>query len=123
MKKILIFDENIFSRICSAILELEGYKTRIVRGIDTLPKKSDYHKFGLIITSYPFGYAFLDEIKRINLPTIILTAYVNREIMSLLRSLTQSFCMIKPLDYHKFKNVVREIVTKGSPALKGYSIL
>jgi hypothetical protein len=27
-------DENIFSRICSAILDLEGYKPKILRGID-----------------------------------------------------------------------------------------
>jgi hypothetical protein len=44
--------------------------------------------------------------------------------MNVLKSLTRSFCMIKPLDYHKFKHVVKEIVTtKGSSASKGYSIL
>jgi hypothetical protein len=34
MKKRFI-DENIFSRICSAIIELEGYKPKIAMGIDT----------------------------------------------------------------------------------------
>ncbi len=76
MKKILIIDESIFSRICSSLLELEGYKIKIFKSVETLPKKLDYEKFGLIITSYPFGYTLLEEIKKINLPTIILTDYV-----------------------------------------------
>lgn len=123
MKKILIIDESIFSRICSSLLELEGYKATIFKNVEHLPKKLDYKKFKLIITSYPFGYTLLEEIKIMNLPTIILTDHVNREIMNLLKNLSQTFCMIKPLDYQKFKYLVREIVNHGASAIKGYNIL
>jgi hypothetical protein len=77
----------------------------------------------MIIASYPFGYFLFKEIKEINLPTIILTDQINREIMNILKSLPNSYCMIKPIDYDRFRNLVKEIANSCIPKVDEYNIL
>lgn len=122
MKKILIIDDSVFSLICSSILELEGLKSQIYKNAESLLPLNG-NKFLMIITSYPFGYSFFDEIKEINLPTIILTDQINREIMNVLKSIPNSYCMIKPIDYDKFRTLVKEIANCGIPSFDEYNIL
>jgi DNA-binding NtrC family response regulator len=123
MKKILIIDEKIFSRICSAILELEGLITEIFDGSTKILSLIKFDEFGLIIMSYPFSHFFLEEIKKINIPTIILADQINKEVINLLESLTTSYCMIKPIDYNKFRNLAKKIITCNIPNTKSYNIL
>lgn len=121
MKKILIIDELAFSRICSAILELEGHKTQIFKSAEcVLP--SNGNKFSLVITSYPFGYSFFEKIKKIDLPTIIMTDHINRDIMNLFKTLSNSYCLIKPIDYDKFRSLVRDIMNCGMPNTSEFCI-
>ncbi|MCL4490821.1 MAG: hypothetical protein M1510_02805 [Nitrospirae bacterium] len=54
-KKILIIDEAGFSRICSAILEFEGYGIETTTDFDSAQTRLGVSEFGLIITSYPYG--------------------------------------------------------------------
>ena len=110
MKKILIIDENRFSRICSAILEGEGFDTEIFENCENQSVKFDNKEFGLIITSYPFGHFLFEKIKNMNLPTIILTDHINRAFINLLEGFNNSYCMVKPLDYHEFRSLVKQIV-------------
>jgi hypothetical protein len=121
VKKILIIDDSVFSLICSSILELEGLKSQIYKNGDSLP--SNGSKYLMIITSYPFGCPLFEEIKESNLPTIILTDQINREIMNILKCLSNSYCMIKPIDYDKFRNLVKEIAVSGVPKVDEYNIL
>jgi DNA-binding NtrC family response regulator len=122
MRKILIIDERGFSKICSAILELEGHKTKIFKSAEyVLP--SNRNKFSLIITSYPYGYFLFEEIIKLNLPTIIMTDQINRDVMNLVKTLPNSYCMIKPIDYDKFRSIVREITTSGTPNMSELLIL
>lgn len=111
MKKILIIDENRFSRICSAILEHEGFETEIFENGESQFVKFDNKKFGLIITSYPFGHFWFEKIKKMNLPTIILTDHINRAFINLLEGFNNSYCMVKPLDYQEFRSLVRQIAS------------
>ena len=109
-KKILIFDESGFSRICSAILEKEGYGTNAicdVHKVDSIIKDND---FGLVITSYPFGAYLLEKLKQARIPTIILSDNISRELMMTLEHFDKSlsYCMIKPLDYNKFRSLVNQ---------------
>jgi DNA-binding NtrC family response regulator len=122
VKKILIIDDSVFSQICSSILELEGLKSQIYKNADSVPP-SNGTKYLMVITSYPFGYPLFEEIKEINLPTIVLTDQINREIMNVLKSLPNSYCMIKPIDYDKFRNLVKEIAYRGVPEVDEYNIL
>jgi DNA-binding NtrC family response regulator len=114
-KKILIFDEAGFSRICSAILEKEGYGTNAFTDVCQLDSKVKYEDFGLVITSYPYGAALLEKIVMSRIPTIILSDQVSRDLMSKLDNFdkTISHCMIKPLDYHKFRTLVNETMKRS----------
>ncbi len=109
-KKILILDEAGFSRICAAILEKEGFGTNAVSDIRQLGSNVNYKDFGLVITSYPYGAVLLEKLISTKVPTIILSDYMNRDLMATLDHFDKkiSHCMIKPLDYHKFRSLVNE---------------
>ena len=109
-KSILIIDELGFSRICSAILETSGYGTDIITHAHDLPTKLNNQELGLIVTSYPYGAFLFEEIKRHNIPTIILSDNVDEKLISTLRNFDNSYCMIKPIDYDKFKAIVKRVI-------------
>jgi DNA-binding NtrC family response regulator len=122
-KKILIIDEYGFSRICSAILMNGGYQTDVVTQAADLSKKLKSSSFGLIVTSYPFGIAIFDSLHKMNIPIIILSDAIDERLMNILNDFQNSCCMIKPLDYDKFKGMVKQAV-EGSFAFEGgYSIV
>ena len=122
MKKILIIDEKSFSLVCSAILELEGHRTEILEASESiLPRLNN--EFGLIITSYPFSYPFFEEIKKSNLPTIILIDHINKDLINLLEDFNNSYCLIKPLDYQEFKSLVKLVANCEKSNKTGYKIL
>lgn len=122
MKKILIIDESGFSHICSEILELEGHKTEILKDVKNLLPRLKNKEFALIITSYPFGYFMFEEIKKLDLPIIILTDHINRDFISLLQGFSKTYSMIKPLDYQKFRSLVRNLLDRDSEILDEYNI-
>ena len=107
-KRILIIDEAGFSRICSAILEKEGYGTHAICDVRQIELTRDYSKFGLVITSYPFCAVILEELGKLNIPTIFLSDRLNNDLVIALESFDKSlsYCMIKPLDYKKFRTLV-----------------
>jgi len=113
-KKILIFDETGFSRICSAILEQEGYGTEAVLDPHQLDSVLSNGECGLVITSYPFGESLIEKLKDAAIPSIILSDHMNRDLLMTLDSLgtTRAHCMIKPIDYHKFKALVNRTMSE-----------
>ncbi len=121
-KRILIVDEVGFSRICSAILEFEGYRAEIITDVDDLSKGLMNDEFGLIVTSYPFGDFLFEEIKLRSVPTIILSDHINRELITMLECLGNSYCMIKPLDYQKFRILVKQMLDGNITIQGGYNI-
>jgi DNA-binding response OmpR family regulator len=110
-KKILIFDEHRFARVCSAFLENAGYDAEIVTTLYGLPSSLDYEKVGLIITSYPFGAPLLEEIRKRAISTIILSDDIDENLIPVLEEFSNSFCMMKPLDYEKFRSIIREVMS------------
>ncbi len=114
-KKILILDEAGFSRICAAILEKEGFGTNAVSDIRQLGSNVNYRDFGLVITSYPYGAVLLEKLINKRIPTIILSDFMNRDLMATLDHFDKSIshCMIKPLDYHKFRTLVNETMKRS----------
>ena len=115
-KKILIIDEEVFTHVCCAILELEGYKIETHKIFGEKSITSNLKKIGLIITSYPFCKPLLRELMKFDLPKIILSDHLNKEIIALLKNLTQSFCMVKPIDYYEFRSLVKEIIINNNAA-------
>jgi len=114
-KKILIIDEVGFSRICSAILENEGFGTNIMPDIHQFDSWVDFSGIGLVITSYPYGASMLDKLKKWKIPMIILSDQMSRELMATLDHFDKSisYCMLKPLDYQKFRSLVSETMNKS----------
>ncbi|MEW5745332.1 MAG: DNA-binding response regulator [Nitrospirota bacterium] len=120
----MIIDEVGFSRICAAILEFEGYGIETVGSDARPPLVFDAEKYGLVITSYPYGALLFDEIKRKNIATIILSDHINGELIGILEGFTNSYCMIKPLDYQKFRALVQQAMSGDfSNVQGGYNIV
>jgi DNA-binding response OmpR family regulator len=111
MKKILIIDEKVFTQVCKAILELEGYK---IKTIKTFGEKLPMSTFGLIITSYPFCIPVLRRLKEFDIPKIILIDNLDKELIALLQNIRQSFCMIKPIDYREFRALVKSVIVNNN---------
>ena len=122
-KRILIIDEAGFSRVCSAILEDEGYRTEILTGRHNIATGLKNNEFGLVIASYPYGAYIIDQIKNRNIPTIILSDQINVELINMLECFNRTFCMIKPLDFRKFRSLVRDVMNGDSTLKGGYTIV
>lgn len=123
LKNILIIDEARFSRICSAILELEGYSAETVLDGDDLRRRLDGKEVGLIITSYPAGICLLENLKRRDIPTIVLSDHISKDLIWTLGSFLNSYCMIKPLDYQKFRSLVNQVMNGRGAALEGCHVV
>jgi DNA-binding NtrC family response regulator len=122
MKKIMIIDESNFSQVCSAILEIEGHKTEILKDVKGLLSRLN-DEFGLIITSYPFVPFLFEEIKKMHIPLIVLTDHINKDIINILEGFNNSYCMVKPLDYQRFRSLVKTIVSCDTYPAGEYNIL
>jgi DNA-binding response OmpR family regulator len=124
-KEILIVDEEGFSRVCSAILEREGYTTKTISDFQEAPSRVNCTDFGLIITSFPYGRFFYEAIKEKGIPAIILSDHINKELIATLEGFnsSHSYCMIKPLDYEKFRILVRELMSGDGNPCRGYNIV
>ncbi len=107
-KRILILDEERFSRICSAILSNEGYDTYVPSAADEPASLLRGGEFSLVITSYPFGNGFMEQAAGLETPVIILTDHIDWALLQTLETLKTSCCLLKPLDYQKFKSLVKQ---------------
>ncbi|HXX56849.1 MAG TPA: hypothetical protein VEI96_02465 [Thermodesulfovibrionales bacterium] len=122
-KRILIIDEHGFSRICSALLDNAGYGAEIARAVEDLRAGLNTNEYGLVVTSYPYGASLLPEIKKSNLPTIILSDNIDGKLIDILDDFADSYCMIKPLDYEKFKSLVQQVMSGEHEIQEGYNLV
>jgi DNA-binding NtrC family response regulator len=121
-KKILILDEDGFSKICSAMLNDEGYITALAKSEGKAINSITKDGASLIIASYPYGISFLMSKKIIDIPIIILSDEVNSDLIEIMKNFQYSVCMVKPLDFRRFKYLVNGIVN-GYLNLKGGNII
>lgn len=122
-EKILIVDDAGFSRVCSAILETEGFNVTSISFTDIPSHKPNLDEFTLVITSYLHELSFLDEIQTLALPVIVLADHLSRELLALLEDVEKSFCMIKPLDYKRLVVLVRQLMNGELTNRGGYNIV
>lgn len=122
-KKILIMDEYGFSRVCSAILTSNGYTTDIVPLVKDLSKKLDNDSIDLVITSYPYCTDLFESMRNKEIPIIILSEGIDERLMGILGNLQNTCCMIKPIDYDKFRSMVKRAVEGSCLTEGGYSIV
>jgi len=117
--RILIFDESPFGRVCSALLESSGYDAETVSAVGDVPSAGDINKFGLVITSYPYCTPLFEEIKKMGISTIILSDDIDENLFTILKNAKNSYCMMKPLDYEKFRSLVKRVMSKEKTARGG----
>jgi hypothetical protein len=125
-KRILIIDEAGFSRVCAAILEFEGYRAQTLtssKSSSPISKGPNQTNVGLIITSYPFCVFIIEDIKVHQVPLIILSDHINNGLLHLLEYRNDSYCMIKPLDYQKFKFLVKGVMNGDMKLQNGYCLV
>lgn len=109
--RILIIDEAGFSRVCSAILEFAGFKAEMAVNSHDVAQLLNDNEFRLIVTSYPYGMFLLEEeIRSRNIPIILLSDHISEDLINYLEGFEKSYCMIKPLDYQKFRTVVNQLM-------------
>lgn len=121
-KKILIVDEDGFSKVCSAMLGDEGYQIELALSGEDAIRNISNDGVSLIISSYPYGISFLKSFKAKNIPIMILSDEINNDLMEIMRFFKYSICMVKPLDFQRFKYLVRGIVN-GYLNLTGGNII
>jgi len=125
-KKILIIDEDRFCRICSALLEAAGYGIETflhpLTNSEKLLSRLDKN-IGLIITNFPLDNLLLKEIKKRKIPSLILSDNIDRRLIRILDNLHSSYCMIKPIDYEKFRSMVQIVMSGNFIAQEGFLIV
>jgi hypothetical protein len=65
----------------------------------------------------------LSEIKKRKIPSFILSDNIDGRLMSVLDGLHNAYCMIKPIDYEKFRALVTQIMGSHFAAKAGYVLV
>jgi hypothetical protein len=122
--RILLIDEAGFLRVCSSILETEGFITETITAAeDNWATKFNLHEFALVISSYPYGKFIFEEIRNLAVPIIVLSDHIGEDIIDMLEGFRKSFCMVKPLDYTKFKLLVKQLINGDHSTYASYNIV
>lgn len=121
-KKILIIDEDGFSKVCSAILQDEGFQTRLAVSTEEAARLVSTNGISLIVSSYPFAVSLLKSKAIKDIPTIVLSDELNNDLMKIMQQINNSICLVKPLDFERFKYIVRGIIN-GYLKLSGGNII
>lgn len=122
-KRILVVDEDCFSRVCAAILGDEGYDIKAVSSTEELSFSLKDGDINLLITSYPFGSFLFGYLRWRRIPSIILTDQLNHDFINTLEGLDDIHCMVKPLDYSRFRTLVKQVLSGESQIQGGYKIV
>lgn len=120
-KKILVFDEESFARICHALLQLDGYPADCLTSMDP-QTAGDLENYGLVITSYPYGLSLFPRLMHRQAPVLVLSDCLSGELLECLKSIRNSLCMIKPLDYEQFSGKIRNVMNSDWSASDGCEI-
>jgi DNA-binding NtrC family response regulator len=110
-KKILIIDEDSFSKVCSAILNDEGFLTKQVQSTDQAVQQMENNGISLIVSSYPYARSLLKSKDVKDIPTIVLSDEINDGLLEIMKGINKSLCLVKPVDFERFKYIVRGIIS------------
>ncbi len=121
-KKVVIVDEQGFSRICSALLELQGYSTEC-RQLPVSAADLQRLDVGLVVTSFPYGAQVLGLLRTADLPVLVLADSLNDSLLAALKTVRHACCMVKPVDYEKFTSYVSQVLVGGTIEWGGYDLV
>lgn len=110
MKKILIIEEDGFSRICSAILHDAGYQTSFAASEKEAVQIVSDNGISLIVSDDTHVHSLLQLRIIHNIPKIVLSDVINNELIEAMKRIGNSVCLMKPLDFERFKYIVHGII-------------
>lgn len=119
---ILIIDEDGFSRVCTAMLKKEGYRTIIPVSLAEAKGYISSVDISLIILSYSYAGEILEEGVIGDIPTLVLVEQLSEDVMGALMKLKKGICMLKPVDFERFRSIIRRIIN-GEINLSGSNII
>ncbi len=108
--------------MCSAILQDEGFDTALATSAEEAAKHLSQNGISLIVSSYPYALSFLNAESAKDIPTIVLSDEVNNDLIEIMKRIKNSVCLVKPLDFERFKYIVRGIIN-GYLNLTGGNII
>ncbi len=112
--RILILDEQPFGRICSALVLQNGYEGdwAAIAGEElVLPDLTPYR---LIITSYPYSRAVLEQLPEQGRALLVLADYACNDLLQALGDRRNCYFAVKPLNFFNFGNIIRHILDEGA---------
>lgn len=121
-KKVVIVDEQGFSRICSALLELQGCRAEC-RPLSVCALDLHGSDVGLVVTSYPYGMQLLESLGGGDLPVLVLTDSLSEPLLNTLKRVRHACCMVKPVDYERLTSYVRQVLIGGASEWGGYNLV
>jgi len=110
-KKILVFDEESFARICHALLQLDGYPADCLNKMD-IEMAGELEDYGLVITSFPYGLSLFPRLMDRQIPVLVLSDCLSGELLECLKSIRNSLCMVKPIDYEQFRGKIKNVMNR-----------
>ena len=121
-KKVLIVDELGFSRVCSALLELQGCRAEC-RPLSVCAVDLHHPDVGLVLTSYPYGEKLLESLGGRELPVLVLADSLSDPLLNTLKQVRHACCMVKPVDYERLTSYVRQVLVGGASEWGGYDLV
>ena len=121
-KKVLIVDELGFSRVCSALLELQGCRAEC-QPLSVCAVDLHHPDVGLVVTSYPYGEKLLESLGGRELPVLVLADSLSDPLLNTLKGVRHACCMVKPVDYERLTSYVRQVLVGGVSEWGGYNLV
>ena len=118
----LIYDEDGFSRVCSALLKMSGCVTEVMDGRRDAATRLRSEDVGVFITSYPYGAFMLEEVRKRRIPSVVLLDNNGELYGERLDAYDDLYCMIKPIDYDKFKSLVHQLLSEQPVSRDGFTV-
>jgi hypothetical protein len=110
-KNILVVDEQRFGKICTALVELNGYGSEWASGCEDDFYQRDFERYDLVITSYPYGRLTLGSLVGKKVALLVLSDFACEDLMRAVEDNANFFCLVKPVDFSCFNHVVNNLIT------------
>jgi hypothetical protein len=111
-KNVLIVDEHRFGKICTALVQLNGFRSEWASGSEEGFFQRNFDCYSLVITSYPYGSRVLQNLAGKKTSLLVLSDFACEDLMRTVDENDNFFCLVKPVDFSRFNHLVGNLITK-----------
>jgi hypothetical protein len=122
LRKILIVNNDGFGKICSDILNEEGFDSILACSVEEAVQHASNDNISLIVSNHSHTRSFLKSQLFCDIHKIILTNEFNKELIEDMKLIKNAICLVKPLDFKRFRYIVCGIMN-GYVNLTGGNII